>query len=315
MIPVYEPPVGYLEEALRSVLQQDSGPQETEIVVLDDCSPTVATEELVKRLGGSRVQFLRNPSNLGLAGTWNACIKQARGMVVHLLHQDDTVEPGFYNALRRGFESSPDVGAAFCRHSFMDEHSRSNGLSRLERDVPGLLKGFDHELAYQQLIHCPAIAVRRSVYNEVGLFRSDLEFVLDWDMWLRIAAKYPLWFEPSVLAHYRIHGAAATSRLALEARDIAEVRRFLGEMGQRVPGLDPSRHAVSKAYHAAMAIARAEMLLAHRQFLACFRQVLSAFRLSLSPLVFRQLGKFAARVAVSASRRFSRKNTEMLLWK
>src|SRR4051794_29434054 len=96
MIPAYNPRADHLEQALRSVLIQDPGPERMQIEVVDDCSPEVDVAALVKRIAGEQVAFSRNDRNLGLARGWNSCVSRSRGDWVHILHQDDYVLPGFY---------------------------------------------------------------------------------------------------------------------------------------------------------------------------------------------------------------------------
>jgi len=306
MVPTRNAHLPYLEDALGSVLQQDPGAGEMEIVVLEDRSSTsAATQRAVDRIGKGRVQFINTSRSQGIGEAWNSCIKRAAGKVLHILHQDDIVLPGFYDALRRGFESCSDVGAAFCRHAFIDDSCQRTGVSHQEREQPGVLQFLDRELAYRQLIHCPSIAVRRDVYEQIGAFRPDLKFVLDWEMWLRIAQRYPIWYEPEVLAAYRIHGGAETSRLAQVAEDIREVRCFLDEVRSRVPDLDPARLAESRAYHAVNAVIRAETLFRNRLFSGCLKQLFEAMRLSPSPPVLAQILRFGARVLSSAGRKLA----------
>jgi len=59
MIPTYKARPDYLEETLKSVLQQDPGPAQMQIEVVDDCSPDGAPEELVRRVAGNRVALCR----------------------------------------------------------------------------------------------------------------------------------------------------------------------------------------------------------------------------------------------------------------
>ena len=101
MIPTYKARADYLEETLKSVLQQDPGPAQMQIELVDDCSPDGAPVELVRRIAGDRIAVHREPANNGLAGIWNRCIERARGEWVHILHQDDIVLPGFYEHLCR----------------------------------------------------------------------------------------------------------------------------------------------------------------------------------------------------------------------
>jgi glycosyltransferase involved in cell wall biosynthesis len=107
MIPTYNGRADYLEETLRSVLQQDPGPDQMQIHVIDDASPNGAPTEFIRKLARKRVTVHCEPRNLELAGIWNRCIERARGKWVHILHQDDLVFPGFYQSLRSGIEKFP----------------------------------------------------------------------------------------------------------------------------------------------------------------------------------------------------------------
>ena len=47
--------------------------------------------------------------------------------------------------------------------------------------------------------------VKRSCIDEVGFFSETFKALSDWDMWLRISAKWPVLFIPEKLALYRVH--------------------------------------------------------------------------------------------------------------
>src|SRR6266513_6293985 len=79
MIPTYNPRPDYLEETLHSVLQQDPGPEQMQIEVIDDRSTDDVAAQTIRRVGGGRVSFHAKPQNRGLANTWNRCVERARG--------------------------------------------------------------------------------------------------------------------------------------------------------------------------------------------------------------------------------------------
>src|SRR2546425_5694260 len=187
MIPTYNPRADYLEETLHGVLQQDPGPEQMQIEVIDDCSMDNTASELVRRVGGGRVSFHAEPQNRGLAGTWNRCIERARGHWVHILHHDDIVLPGFYDHFRKGFEQS-DAGAIFCRYAVANSKGHWMRISELHRESAGLLDDWHARITVQQLIQCPAIAVRRLVYEQLGGFLPRLHYTPDWEMWQRVAS-------------------------------------------------------------------------------------------------------------------------------
>ncbi len=240
MIPTYNS-LEYLEETLRSVLSQDPGEGEMQIEVLEDCSPSDPAE-LVRRVAGDRVRVWRQPKNLGLAGNWNSCIERARGEWVHILHGDDLVHPGFYLRLRRGIENRPEIGAAFCRHYFIDGPGKITALSALERADAGVLGGsWLERLAVGQRVQCPSAVVRKATYERVGGFRGDLHYTLDWEMWLRIASNGPWWFEPEPLASYRSHEHNETARLAHSCEMVKDCLRALEIVKAYLPASEAPR--------------------------------------------------------------------------
>jgi GT2 family glycosyltransferase len=218
VMPVYEPD-RYLVEALRSVLSQDPGPELMQIAVVDDASPTSDVQALLQQATPpGRVEFYRTENNRGLSGNWNECLRVARGEIVHLLHQDDWVGNGFYNQLLPAFAADPSIGMAFCRHAFVDGENRVTRVSHRERWLPGAPVDWLHKISSHQRIQCASALVRRSVYEQLGGYRTDLHYALDWEMWVRIAAHHAVWYDPKVLAYYRRHENNETARLRNDGR-------------------------------------------------------------------------------------------------
>jgi glycosyltransferase involved in cell wall biosynthesis len=234
MMPTYNC-LDHFEQALRSVLEQDPGADRMQIAVVDDCSTNGKSEEVVNRLAPGRVEFYRQPTNVGLALNWNACVVRSRGLWVHLLHQDDLVLPGFYETMGRAARGYPGLGAAFCRYSYIDDAGVPTSVSEPEQPTAGILEGWLEAIAVGQRIEFPAIIVRRATYEQLGGFNPELCFALDWEMWVRIAASYPVWYEPEVLACYRRHEANETARLQRAGADLPDVVAALDWISRHVP--------------------------------------------------------------------------------
>jgi GT2 family glycosyltransferase len=246
MIPTYEPGP-FLVEALRGILAQDPGQAAMQIAIVDDASPTVDVAALVAAAPAGRIEIHRNPTNLGLAGNWNRGIELARGEFVHLLHQDDLILPGFYEHLLRGFAAGAQVGMAFSRHAFIDDAGHWTRRSHRERWRRGTLGHWLARISQRQRIQCPSAIVRRSVYEQLGGFRSDLTYALDWEMWVRIAAANAVWYEPQVLACYRRHRGSETSRLDRAGSIGADTLRAIEIFAKHLPKQSRERLG-SRAY-------------------------------------------------------------------
>jgi len=212
VVPTYEPN-GYFAEALQSVLRQDLGPQAMQIAVVDDAS-SCDIEALVAAVDPARrIEIYRSPRNQGLSGNWNQCIRVARGRIVHILHQDDWIAEGFYQRMLPAFTEHEEIGMAFCRYAIAKNRSEIDRYSHREKLRAGVLANWLQRISERQRIQCAAVLVRRAVYEALGGYRSDLCYALDWEMWVRIAARYPVWFEPRKLAYYRRHAQSETNRL------------------------------------------------------------------------------------------------------
>ena len=231
MIPTYHC-TRYLEQTLRSVLDQDPGPEHMEIVVVDDHSVDDDPGEVVRAVGAGRVRFVRQERNVGHVRTFNRCLELARGHQVHLLHGDDWVEPGFYAAADDAFEQHPDLAGWLCRYVAHDDGSGQRRLGKPVQERAGVIPGWARLLGQGQRLQAPSTVVRRSVYERLGGFDPRVAGMgEDWNMWLRVATAGPVWWEPRPLAVYRLRSGSLSdpSRLRSNTDDLRRVIRLNAE--------------------------------------------------------------------------------------
>jgi glycosyltransferase involved in cell wall biosynthesis len=245
MIPTYNS-TPYLRETLTSVLAQDPGPDQMQIEIVDDCS-TDDPQTIIDELAPGRVGFHRHPENVGHVRNFNTCIEHARGRLVHILHGDDSVRDGFYRTMAQPFDQHPEIGAAFCRHIYVDEAGSEGPIARLHEAVSGVLPDAAFRLAAGVGIQPPAVVVRRSTYERLGGFDSRLRVAgEDLEMWVRIAAHYPVWYETMPLARYHRRPG---SLISTSVRSGAAIRDYRQTIDLLMEHLDDERRPA--AYRAA----------------------------------------------------------------
>ena len=228
----------YLRHTLESVLQQDPGPDQMQIEVVDDCSTKDDPEAVVREVGRGRVTFHRKPKNAGAIANFNTCIERSHGTLIHILHGDDGVLSGFYSAIERMATQHPDCDLYATRCFFADEQGRytqiTGRLPELE-DVPSNdVTGF---YAFNPL-QFAGVAVRRSFYEREGGFLPLLVHTADWEMWARAVARGKGFVTPDVLAMYRVFDGNDTGRLRRTAVNLADVERRYAVLQGRHPELD-----------------------------------------------------------------------------
>ncbi|MBE9163316.1 glycosyltransferase [Tychonema sp. LEGE 06208] len=286
MIPTYNR-VKYLEQALKSVLQQAPNAEEMQIEVVNDCSNQSIQDEMeaiVNAVGGGRVNFYRHPEqDIGQTAIFNLCIQRSRGEWVHILHDDDVVLPGFYSRLREGIEKEPSVGAAFCRHIYTDEAGNQRWVSWLERETPGVLTDWLEQIIVMCRLQASPIAVKRSVYESLGGFCPQAGAASDWEMWKRVAVHYPIWYEPEPLAWYRQHTSSDNTRLLKSGGLIADVRRSIDISQSYLPrAIADKLSNQAREHYAFYALETAKKLLTDGESEAAIAQIREGLKCSQS---------------------------------
>src|SRR5687767_10529446 len=159
-----------------------------EVIVVDDAS-TDATPEVCERLAGGGVRYLRARRRLGAAGARNVGLVASASEYVSFLDDDDARLPGSLDAQVDALAARPDAGLTYGRALYGDGEGRHSGGSYPEECPQGdvfwrLLGG--------NFIPCPSAVFRRECLLKVGLLDEDAPGVEDWDLWVRIAERYPV---------------------------------------------------------------------------------------------------------------------------
>lgn len=205
-IPTYNRSDGYLREALASALAQDYAP--LEIVVVDNASQD-ATPEYVASIADPRLRYARNPKNLGVNGNFNACVAQARGEYVLVLHDDDRVDPDFVTACMDAVRASRSAAApGMVRTGTRVVDAQGAVLLERANGARGAGAGglaLDWFAERTSLYFCSTL-FHTAALREAGGFHSRRELYIDVAAVFRIAAQHPVVDVADVKASFRRHG-------------------------------------------------------------------------------------------------------------
>lgn len=179
----------YLEEALRSVLQQ-SRPVHA-IYVADDASADDGPQ-IALRLAArdERIHYLPSPSctPAGPGATRNRAIKAGSSEFIAFLDADDWWDDNYLER-QTALMTSLQTGLV---HSATKTHGGAGGHQDVSVWIPGPLPPSDQQFESVRSgdypIGCPsAVVVRRAVLEQVGGFPEDIRYGEDWDTWARMA--------------------------------------------------------------------------------------------------------------------------------
>lgn len=165
----------------------------TEIIVVDDGS-TDETAQLIAKLFPEVIYHYQ--SNQGVSAARNQGLRLATGEWLALLDSDDEWLP---TKLARQFELLNKTGLLVCH---TDEIWIRNDV-RVNQMKKHLKQGgwiFQHCLPLC-VISPSTTLLHRSVLSDVGDFDESLTVCEDYDLWLRIAAKYEIAFDDTPLVN------------------------------------------------------------------------------------------------------------------
>jgi len=233
MIPAYNCSK-YLEQTILSVLAQDPGAENMQIEVVDDHSTDADVGLLVERVGKGRVAYYRKDVNMGSLRNFETCINRAKGQLVHILHGDDLVKDGFYKEIEALFNQFPETGAAFTDFLYVDETGKTLYTDPELLNNPGILENWLPYIATRQRIQPPAMVVKRSVYEQLGSFYA-VKYGEDWEMWVRIAASFPVAHSPAHLACYRVHNDNITGSSLATGQNLKDINKVMDIIQNYLP--------------------------------------------------------------------------------
>lgn len=220
IIPVYNRQDTIIK-ALTSVVNQTF--KDFEIIVVDDGS-TDDTNKIIKA-SGIDFKLIVHSENDGVSSARNAGILKATSPLIAFLDSDDYWLPHKLQEQVSFFKENIHAVACQTREKWIRNNIRVNpGLRHIKSGGNIFLKSLD-----LCIISPSAVMIRRSVFDEIGLFDESLAACEDYDLWLRLTSRY------------EVH--------LLETDGLVRIGSRVDQLSAKYPGMDSFRiFAISKLY-------------------------------------------------------------------
>ena len=194
----------FIEDAIKSVLNQDFPASETEILVVDDGS-TDNTPEIVRKFR-PHVRLLRK-NNGGQASAFNAGIPEARGEIVAFLDGDDWWASGKLTAVTEAFSANAGVGLV--GHGITEVYQDGRQRTEVLREVSRFRIASIEEAKIFRTRRCflgtSRMAYRRETLRQIGYVPESLKFEADEYLFTLAGLFADVMILPESLTFYRLH--------------------------------------------------------------------------------------------------------------
>lgn len=233
IIPTYNRPER-LPRAVRSALV---AARDCEVILVNDASPHLRTRPVCDHLADAmpQVRVLHLERNGGVAGARNAALHIARGEYVAFHDDDDARASGSYDRQADALDAQPQ--AAFC-HGQAELCAPDGALLGKRHPLEPVVGEAFRAIAAWNPIQCITVLMRRAMVEDVGGLDASITNADDWDLWIRLSARYEVAAVPGVVAFYRETQAGSgqgSARLVEHLRLARQVQEkaFASPRGQR----------------------------------------------------------------------------------
>lgn len=236
LIPYWGDPA-LLDDTMATVLSQTD--PRWRVTIVDDGYPDPTARETYADHPDSRVEYVRNEVNLGLAGNFEKCRTLATGTRAVFLGCDDLLHDDFVATIWRHHAAHPDVEIIQVGVRVIDAAGepsigladRVKSLIRPRISGPTVFGG--EQLAASLLrgnwLYWPSLVFRVDALAPRS-FRADLPIILDLALIMdAIADGNRLLLAPEICFDYRRHDESASSISLLQGNRLADERRWFGE--------------------------------------------------------------------------------------
>lgn len=222
VMPVYDPPIDVLRQAIASVQAQLYAGWE--LCIADDASPNPSVAALLRSLAADdpRIKLIERASNGHISAASNSALTLATGEFVALMDHDDILAEQALFEVVACLNERRDLDLIYSDEDHIDQHgNRSN---------PYFKPDYNHDtmLGHNLINHFGVY--RRALVEAVGGFRLGFEGSQDYDLALRVidASSFNrIAHIPAVLYHWRSGSGEATFSEASMQRCIDAARRAL----------------------------------------------------------------------------------------
>lgn len=204
----------YIRQTIDSVLSQDY--PNIEFVLLNDGS-TDETHDILMEYG-DRFYWETQPEIFQTA-TINKGWVMTKGEIVTWLNSDDSFYPGAISKSVEYLMNNPDTGIVFGDTMYVEEDGKEIYRSKLSKNF----SYFDFVVECENIIPQPSAFIRRDVIDKIGYLDPQLDYFMDWDLWLRAGLHFKIDYFPELLSTYRLHQNSKTVSKTIEAAPELEI--------------------------------------------------------------------------------------------
>jgi len=240
IIPVYNGEKT-IKQTVESVLNQTF--KDFELLIINDGSQD-ATLEIIQAINDERIQVF-SYQNSGVSASRNRALTKAKGEFISFIDADDLWTPNKLELQFKALQDNPQAAVAYSWSDWIDE---SGQFLRSGGHITVNGKAYEKLLLRDFIESGSNPLIRKQALDEVGCFEQSVTPAEDWDMWLRLAARYEFVTVEVPQIFYRISPNSASFNIVkMEAGSLKVIERVFAQAPESLQDL--KRETLASRYN------------------------------------------------------------------
>ena len=190
----------YLEATIQSVISQDY--VRLEYIIMDGGS-TDGSVDIIKKYE-DKLAWWVSEKDQGQTDAINKGFSRAKGEILAWINSDDTYEPGAISSAVNVLLAHPEIGLVYGNANYINVDGNIIGhFPAAQTDLARLRRGYVH-------IPQQTAFFRGDLWRSVGPLDPSFYFAMDYDLWVRLALRSQVKYNPQTWANFRLHTSGKT---------------------------------------------------------------------------------------------------------
>jgi glycosyltransferase involved in cell wall biosynthesis len=190
----------YLEATIQSVISQDY--VRLEYIIMDGGS-TDGSVDIIKKYE-DKLAWWVSEKDQGQTDAINKGFSRAKGEILAWINSDDTYQPGAISSAVNVLLAHPEIGLVYGNANYINVDGNIIGhFPAAQTDLARLRRGYVH-------IPQQTAFFRGDLWRSVGPLDPSFYFAMDYDLWVRLALRSQVKYNPQTWANFRLHTSGKT---------------------------------------------------------------------------------------------------------
>ncbi len=206
----------FIEQTIQSVLSQegdfyidyiiaDGGSTDNSVEIIKKYDELLKAKKYPIKCKGIKYRWWSRPDK-GQSHAINQGFEIAKGDILAWINSDDYYEQNAFNIISNKIKENSQIDLFYGNIYFIDRNNEKS----IKKTQQGTYTDFTTFTNKDLYIFQPSTFFTKKIVKRVGLLDEDLQYVMDYDLWVKILKNSQILYIPKILSNFRVWEGSKT---------------------------------------------------------------------------------------------------------